>query len=191
MDDNMRRKSFLEEGNQADREEFLDEIQDALEEKRIRETQNLDLNLRKDKLCAEMRKIDMMNDILNSTSHNQTGCPMNPNIVNTSSYTPNQIPTEMEAQINQEPVHGDDCHCSKCCPNPNPNFFQKHKTGLLMGIMWVAIVILAVGISPSGAWFETIQNSWVELIVNFFKMGIFAIAGFASYYLLKTNEKDN
>ena len=89
-----------------------------------------------------------------------------------------------------EPIHGDDCHCSKCCPNPNPNFFQKNKTGLLLGVLWVALVILAIGWSPSGATFEAIQTSYVDLLVNFFKMSVFAIAGFATYYLIKKKDDE-
>ena len=86
-------------------------------------------------------------------------------------------------------VHGADCHCSKCCPNPNPNFFQKHKEALLIGFLWVAMIVLAVGWSPSGATFEAIQASYVDLIVNFFKMGVFAVAGIVTYSLVK--KKDN
>ena len=72
--------------------------------------------------------------------------------------------------------------------HPNPNFFQKHRTTLLIGIIWIAIIILAVGWSPTGTTFEAIQNSWVDLIVNFFKIGIFAIAGIATYNLVKKHE---
>ena len=86
-------------------------------------------------------------------------------------------------------VHGADCHCSKCCPNPNPNFFQKHKEALLIGFLWVAMIVLAVGWSPSGETFEAIQSSYVDLIVNFFKMGVFAVAGIVTYSLVK--KKDN
>ena len=86
-------------------------------------------------------------------------------------------------------VHGADCHCSKCCPNPNPNFFQKHKEALLIGFLWVAMIVLAVGWSPSGETFEAIQASYVDLIVNFFKMGVFAVAGIVTYSLVK--KKDN
>ena len=118
-----------------------------------------------------------------------------PGEVNISCKTPNsgcnagqQIPSYQQPV--QEPVHGEDCHCSKCCPNPNPNFFQKHKIGLLLGVLWAAIVVLALGLSPSGPAFDTIQNAWVELFVNFFKMAIFAIAGFATYYLIKKKDDE-
>ena len=93
-----------------------------------------------------------------------------------------------EPVAGNEPVHGADCHCSKCCPNPNPNFFKKHKLGILVSILWSALIILGIGWTPSGPVFDAIQNSWVQLFVNFFKVGIFAIAGIVSYQLLKHNE---
>lgn len=94
----------------------------------------------------------------------------------------------VKAEVKKEEVavvHGDDCHCSKCCPNPNPNFFQKHRQGLLLGFLWVAMIVLAVGWSPSGPVFDEVQASFVDLLVNFFKMGIFAIAGIVTYSLAK------
>ena len=82
-------------------------------------------------------------------------------------------------------VHGADCHCSKCCPNPNPNFLKKHKVGLLIGLIWIIMVFLAIGWTPTGGIADAINTSWVELLVNAFKIGIFAIAGIATYNLVK------
>ena len=116
--------------------------------------------------------------------------------LNSHSLCPGSLPTcddlkkdvmkkETVKEEAKEEVHGADCHCSKCCPNPNPNFFQKHKSTLLICVLWLALIVLAVGWSPSGETFDAIQNSWVELIVNFFKMGVFAVAGIATYNLVK------
>ena len=123
------------------------------------------------------------------------------NRVNEHTYCPGQVPIDCmdkkpcdheQSLVNQaqsvkqqEVVHGDDCHCSKCCPNPNPNFFQKNKFAILVSILWMALIILAIGWSPSGATFEAIQTSYVDLLVNFFKMSIFAVAGFVTYQLMK------
>lgn len=114
--------------------------------------------------------------------------------LNSHSICPGSLPTcEQQNYIESKKeevktVHGEDCHCSKCCPNPNPNFFQKNKQVILISLLWVAMIILAVGWSPSGATFEAIQNSYVDLLVNFFKMGIFAVAGIVTYSLLKKKE---
>ena len=67
-------------------------------------------------------------------------------------------------------------------------FLKKNKKAIILIVLWVIIVILAVGWSPTGNTAEAINNSWVELIVNFFKMVLFAIAGIATYILIK---KDN
>ena len=54
-----------------------------------------------------------------------------------------------------------------------------------MGLIWVLMVFLAIGWTPTGGVADAINNSWVELIVNVFKIGIFAIAGVATYNLVK------
>ena len=116
--------------------------------------------------------------------------------LNSHSLCPGSLPTcddlkkdvikkEVKEEIGE--VHGEDCHCSKCCPNPNPNFFQKNKQTILVSLLWIAMIVLAVGWTPSGEMFEAIQESYVDLLVNFFKMGIFAVAGIITYNLFKKN----
>ena len=105
-------------------------------------------------------------------------------------YCPGEVdiqckPDNCKGQSQPQEQHGEDCHCSKCCPNPNPNFFQKHKVGLLIGLIWAIMVFLAIGWMPTGGIADAINNSWVELIVNFFKRALFAIAGIATYKLVK------
>ena len=92
--------------------------------------------------------------------------------------------------------------CKGCKEEPTPKtvettnynkyskvgILKKNKKAIILVILWVIIVILAVGWSPTGSTAEAINNSWVELIVNFFKMVLFAIAGIATYILIK---KDN
>ena len=105
-------------------------------------------------------------------------------------YCPGEVdiqckPDNCKGQSQPQEQHGEDCHCSKCCPNPNPNFFQKHKAGLLIGLIWAIMIFLAIGWMPTGGIADAINTSWVELIVNFFKIGLFAIAGIATYNLVK------
>ncbi len=75
-----------------------------------------------------------------------------------------------------------------CNNHSKVGMLKKNKKAIILVILWVIIVILAVGWSPTGNTAEAINNSWVELIVNFFKMVLFAIAGIATYILIK---KDN
>lgn len=114
--------------------------------------------------------------------------------LNAHSICPGNAPTceneyaQKKEVVKEEPkeeVHGPDCHCSKCCPNPNPNFFQKHKMGILITVIWIMMIFLGIGWTPTGGVAEAIQNSWVELFVNVFKVGMFAIAGVATYNLAK------
>ena len=88
-------------------------------------------------------------------------------------------------------VHGEDCHCSKCCPNPKPNFFQKHKAKILAAIVFICILVLSIGWMPSGGSYEALQKAYVELIVNLPKMVILGITGFSVYKIAKAaDDKD-
>ena len=85
--------------------------------------------------------------------------------------------------------------CKGCKEEPTPKTVETtdcnkySKVGILKkNKKAIILVILAVGWSPTGNTAEAINNSWVELIVNFFKMVLFAIAGIATYILIK---KDN
>ena len=98
-------------------------------------------------------------------------------------YCPGEVdiqckPDNCKGQSQPQEQHGEDCHYSKCYPSPN--FFQKHKVGLLIGLIWAIMIFLAIGWMPAGGIADAIKNSWVELIVNFFKIGLFAIAGIAT-----------
>ena len=88
-------------------------------------------------------------------------------------------------------VHGEDCHCSKCCPNPKPNFFQKHKAKILAAIVFICILVLSIGWMPSGGSYEALQKAYVELIVNLPKMVILGITGFSVYKIAKAADDKN
>ena len=87
-----------------------------------------------------------------------------------------------------EEVHGPDCHCSKCCPNPNPTFFQKHKNKILAAIVFICVLILSIGWLPSGGNYEALQKAYVELIVNLPKMVLLSVAGFAIFKVAKSTD---
>ena len=99
-------------------------------------------------------------------------------------------PSKKEPQEEIAEVHGPGCHCEKCCPNPRPSWFKKHKAGLLAAIIFACVLILAVGWTPAGAVFTAIQTSYVDLIVNFFKVAVLAIAGFGIYKLIAKDKED-
>lgn len=92
-------------------------------------------------------------------------------------------PSEEKKEID-EPKH------IMCCPNPRPSWFKKNKLKIFMVILWAAIIILAVGWTPGGAVFAAIQTSYVDLIVNFFKVAVLGAAGFATYKLIAKDKED-
>ena len=154
-----------------------DNITDMLDKQAV---ENFELNLQVNKYKSELRHaLEQLEE--------HTYCPGEVDIqCKTDKCNEQCQPQPQVQQVKQQEVqHGDDCHCSKCCPSPNPNFFQKHKVGLLIGLIWVLMVFLAIGWTPTGGVADAINNSWVELIVNVFKIGIFAIAGVATYNLVK------
>ena len=155
-----------------------DNITDKLDKQAV---ENFELNLQVNKYRSELKHA-----LQQLEEHSY--CPGDVNILCDSSECSDKCQSKQLAQDTVEPQHGDDCHCSKCCPNPKPNFWQRHKIGILVSILWGAIIILGIGWTPSGGVFDAIQNSWVQLFVNFFKVGIFAIAGIVSYQLFKHNE---
>ena len=155
-----------------------DNITDKLDRQAV---ENFELNLQVNKYRSELKHA-----LQQLEEHSY--CPGEVDIQCNSSECSDKCQSKQLAQDTVEPQHGADCHCSKCCPNPNPNFFQKHRIGILVSILWAALIILGVGWTPSGGVFDAIQNSWVQLFVNFFKVGIFAIAGIVSYQLFKHNE---
>ena len=155
-----------------------DNITDKLDRQAV---ENFELNLQVNKYRSELKHA-----LQQLEEHSY--CPGEVDILCDNNQCSDKCQSKQLAQDTVEPQHGDDCHCSKCCPNPNPNFFQKHRIGILVSILWAALIILGVGWTPSGGVFDAIQNSWVQLFVNFFKVGIFAIAGIVSYQLFKHNE---
>ena len=153
-----------------------DNITDMLDKQAV---ENFELNLQVNKYKSELKHA-----LQQLEEH--TYCPGEVDIQCKPDNCDGQCQPQDQQQVAQQVIqHGEDCHCSKCCPNPNPNFFQKHKVGLLIGLIWVLMVFLAIGWTPTGGVADAINNSWVELIVNVFKIGIFAIAGVATYNLVK------
>lgn len=175
---NKRIKTKNDTTHSCDVRNTADNITDKLDRQAV---ENFELNLQVNKYRSELKHA-----LQQLEEHSY--CPGEVDIQCNSSQCSDKCQSKQVAQDMMEPQHGADCHCSKCCPNPNPNFFQKHRIGILVSILWAALIILGVGWTPSGGVFDAIQNSWVELFVNFFKVGIFAIAGIVSYQLFKHNE---
>ena len=164
------RQTIEKQDSRRDVRAAADNITDMLDKQAV---ENFELNLQVNKYKSELRHA-----LQQLEEH---------------SYCPGEVdiqckPDNCKGQSQPQEQHGEDCHCSKCCPNPSPNFFQKHKVGLLIGLIWAIMIFLAIGWMPAGGIADAINNSWVELIVNFFKIGLFAIAGIATYNLVKKSK---
>ena len=61
----------------------------------------------------------------------------------------------------------------------------KGKDKIMVAIIVVIMLVLAIGITPSGAWFTAIQTSYVELLVDFFRVSLLGFGGFLVYKLFK------
>ena len=161
------RQTVEKQDSRRDVRATADNITDMLDKQAV---ENFELNLQVNKYKSELKHV-----LQQLEEH--TYCPGEVDI--------QCKPDNCKGQSQPQEQHGEDCHCSKCCPNPNPNFFQKHKVGLLIGLIWAIMIFLAIGWMPTGGIADAINTSWVELIVNFFKIGLFAIAGIATYNLIK------
>ena len=165
------RRTVEKQDSRRDVRAAADNITDMLDKQAV---ENFELNLQVNKYKSELRHaLEQLEE--------HTYCPGEVDI--------QCKPDNCKGQSQPQEQHGEDCHCSKCCPNPNPNFFQRHKIGLLIGLIWIIMVFLAIGWMPTGGIADAINNSWVELIVNFFKIGLFAIAGIATYHLAKKSNE--
>ena len=161
------RQTVEKQDSRRDVRAAADNITDMLDKQAV---ENFELNLQVNKYKSELRHaLEQLEE--------HTYCPGEVDI--------QCKPDNCKGHSQPQEQHGEDCHCSKCCPNPNPNFFQQHKVGLLIGLIWAIMIFLAIGWMPAGGIADAINNSWVELIVNFFKIGLFAIAGIATYNLVK------
>ena len=61
----------------------------------------------------------------------------------------------------------------------------KTKEKIMMGLLIVIIVLLAIGVAPSGAWYEALQTSYVETLVDIFKVGMIGFGSWLTYKLFK------
>ena len=173
------RQTVEKQDSRRDVRAAADNITDMLDKQAV---ENFELNLQVNKYKSELKHA-----LQQLEEH--TYCPGEIDIQCKPDNCKGQSQPQVQQTVQQEAQHGDDCHCSKCCPNPNPNFFQKHRVGLLIVLIWAIMIFLAIGWTPTGGIADAINNSWVELFVNVFKIGAFAIAGVATYNLVKKSNE--
>lgn len=77
--------------------------------------------------------------------------------------------------LNQHMIQSEKEEPKYCPMSQKESFFTKNKNSILISMLVGLVLILALGITPSGQWWETLQTSYVELLVDMFRMG--AIGG--------------
>lgn len=165
--------------NRDDVRQNTDVITDKIDAQAIENIKTIqETNKYREELLSSLHRLD---------SHSI--CPGSiPNCNNEIPEKKVEVKVEKEEHTTKE-IHGADCHCSKCCPNPTPNWFQKNKLALLLGVLVCCMLVLAIGWSPSGKTFEAIQESYVELLVDFFKMAIIGVASVVIYNIAKKDKQ--
>ena len=63
--------------------------------------------------------------------------------------------------------------------------FVKGKERIMMILLMLIIVLLAIGVTPSGAWYEALQTNYVETLVDVFKVCMIGFGGYLTYKLFK------
>ena len=71
------------------------------------------------------------------------------------------------------------------CPLNKENYFENNRNKIMAILLTAILITLAIGISPSGEWWETLQTSYVELLVDLFRMGLLIVGGIFVYKLFK------
>ena len=165
------------------------EIVDELDQQKLRDIElEFMRKATREELEDSIRKLDS-----HAICSGNVSCPKDVKVVTVKEDKCKDCKVVQEHVVSDvvQEVHGEDCHCSKCCPNPKPNFFQKHKAKLLAAIVFICVLVLSIGWMPSGGNYEALQKAYVELIVNLPKMVMLGIAGFSIYKIAKTADDKN
>ena len=64
-------------------------------------------------------------------------------------------------------------------------FFKEHRATFLLIMGFLIILLLATGFTPSGEFWTAIQDQWITLIADVFKMALVVVAGLFIYHGVK------
>ena len=110
-----------------------------------------------------------------------------------------------ECHINvriEEPHNDQQCNCPQCQQQhqvqPQDNyiknnqdvniripFFKENKATFLLIMGFLIILLLATGFTPSGDFWTAIQDQWITLIADVFKIALVVVAGLFIYHGVK------
>lgn len=93
---------------------------------------------------------------------------------------------EQEPKSHNEEHHCEchQCHCSKDNAhdvNVRVPFFKENRTNFLVGLGIIVVLLLATGFTPAGGFWTAIQDQWITLITDLFKIVLVVIASILIY----------
>lgn len=81
------------------------------------------------------------------------------------------------------------CNCNHIHSNQDVNvrvpFFKEHKSMFLLIVGLVSVLLLATGFTPSGDFWTSIQDQWLTLIADVFKIILVVISSLLIYFGIK------
>ena len=81
------------------------------------------------------------------------------------------------------------CNCNHIHNNQDVNvrvpFFREHKSMFLLIVGLVSVLLLATGFTPSGDFWSSIQDQWLTLIADVFKIILVVISSLLIYFGIK------
>lgn len=88
--------------------------------------------------------------------------------------------------------NNNECQCNNCNHihnnqdvNVRVPFFKEHKSMFLLIVGLVSVLLLATGFTPSGDFWTSIQDQWLTLIADVFKIILVVISSLLIYFGIK------
>ena len=140
-------------------EELVKEIRDLNYKSSLYGTTKKSLNLRDEECHINVRIEEPHND------QQQCNCP--------------------QCQQQHQVQHQDDYIKNNQDVNIRVPFFKENKATFLLIMGFLIILLLATGFTPSGEFWTAIQDQWITLIADVFKMALVVVAGLFIYHGVK------
>ena len=90
-----------------------------------------------------------------------------------------------QCQQQHQVQHQDDYIKNNQDVNIRVPFFKENKATFLLIMGFLIILLLATGFTPSGEFWTAIQDQWITLIADVFKMALVVVAGLFIYHGVK------
>ena len=184
------RKPILQK--QKEDAEYLADITTRANEELVKEIR--DLNLKTGLYGVTKKEFDPRNEYENCKyiennnydhHHNHECCCNNQNNNECQCNNCNHIHNNQ----NNNECQCNNCNCNHIHSNQDVNvrvpFFKEHKSMFLLIVGLVSVLLLATGFTPSGDFWTSIQDQWLTLIADVFKIILVVISSLLIYFGIK------